>query len=458
MHAWFFVPYGPRVSSTSLSAVEIAELRRQVAAQRTALPQMYGVVDFDARPERFTVDPGVESQLGAGLESQRRRLLENDEQVAVIEAFTMLGDSVADAYAALLPEIGFQRLVDMLDEACDHGVDAVAGAPAELAALIADMERVPAWLDMELVELGARLDRNLSAHVSPYAIRGAFVATFMNAYAALPMAMTGALGEDMAANRIKETATFFTCTVLPGALERHGPGFKAAAKVRLMHSMVRFNVLRRGKWDSRVYGVPIPQVDQMPAGLLTIFVLALNVVRSGRAEFTREEQARVELSRYRCFLLGLPEQLLPGTPRGIIDALGTRQATLRKAYDDDTCGALLRATMKAYLESDHGLRSRVHDRFERSFSKAFFVKRFLEGDDARAAEMGVALSRADRVRAVAVAVLVGGQVLAYRLAQRVPGLGAVTDRRLVAKLDRTLGRLGHADFSSDAAAYRPVAP
>ena len=368
----------------------------------------------------------------------------------------MLGDAVADAYAALLPEVGFQRLVEMLDEACDHGVDAVADAPPELAALVADMERVPDWLDMELVELGARLDRNLTAHVSPYAIRGAFVATFMNAYAALPMAITGALGEDMAANRIKETATFFTCTVLPGALERHGPGFKAAAKVRLMHSMVRFNVLRRGRWDSSVYGVPIPQVDQMPAGLLTIFVLALNVVRSGRAEFTREEQARVELSRYRCFLLGLPEELLPGTPRGIIDALGTRQATLRKAYDDDTCGALLRATMKAYLEPDRSLRSRVHDRFERSFSKAFFVKRFLEGDDARAAEMGVALSRADRVRAVAVAVLVGGQVLSYRLAQRVPGLVAVTDRRLVAKLDRTLGRLGHADFSSDAAAYRPV--
>ncbi len=240
------------------NAASIDDLRRQVAAQRTALPVMYGEIDFDSRPERFTDDPDDESQLGAELAPQRRKLLENRDQVAVIEAFTMLGDAEADAYAALLPEIGFQRLVQMLDEACDHGIDAVEDAPDELVALIADMERTPDWLDMELVELGARLDRNLSAHVSPYAIRGAFVATFMNAYAALPMAITGALGEDMAANRIKETATFFTCTVLPGALGRHGPGFKAAAKVRLMHSMVRFNVLRRGKWDSTVYGVPDP--------------------------------------------------------------------------------------------------------------------------------------------------------------------------------------------------------
>ena len=36
--------------------------------------------------------------------------------------------------------------------------------------------------------------------------------------------------------------------------------------VRLMHSMVRVNVLRTGRWDLVVYGVPIPQVDQMPAG------------------------------------------------------------------------------------------------------------------------------------------------------------------------------------------------
>ena len=39
----------------------------------------------------------------------------------------------------------------------------------------------------------------------------------------------------------------------------------AAAMVRLMHSMVRFNLLHRGDhWDVKTYGIPIPQVDQMP--------------------------------------------------------------------------------------------------------------------------------------------------------------------------------------------------
>ena len=90
--------------------------------------------------------------------------------------------------------------------------------------------------------------------------------------------------------------------------------------VRLMHSMVRANVLRRpADWDQRVYGIPIPQVDQMPAGLIPIFLLAEKVLGEGRTSFTQEERARVELARYRCFLLGLPEELLADTPQGIAD-------------------------------------------------------------------------------------------------------------------------------------------
>jgi hypothetical protein len=68
-----------------------------------------------------------------------------------------------------------------------------------------------------------------------------------------------------------------------------------------------------------VYGVPIPQVDQMPAGLIPIFLMsATSDARKGRTTFTREERAKVELARYRCFLLGLPEDLLADTPIGVV--------------------------------------------------------------------------------------------------------------------------------------------
>ncbi len=156
------------------------------------------------------------------------------------------------------------------------------------------------------------------------------------------MALTGTLTNDTAAKRVNETATFFAVTTLPDALDRFGEGFKAAAMVRLMHSMVRVNALRSNSWDSAVYGVPIPQVDQMPAGLIPVFLLSYRMLREGRTEFTPSERAQVELARYRCFLLGLPEDILSDTAEGIVRFMNARNSTLRNGFDDATCGALVR--------------------------------------------------------------------------------------------------------------------
>jgi hypothetical protein len=276
----------------------ISELNAKILAQKTALPSMYGALDFDLVPERFAVGEDDETWFSAhGKEPLRRKLLEDADMVARMEAYSKLGDAVADAYAALIPEYGLMTLIEMLTTACDKGIEAVENAPPELGVFIRSMEETPDWLDMTLVEEGARLERNSVAHIAPFAVRGAFIATFMNKYAALPMVMTGTLGHATAARRVKETATFFSVTTMPGALERFGPGFKAAAMVRLMHSMVRFNVLSRGRWDQKVYGVPIPQVDQMPAGQIGSYLMSEKLLRQGRKDFTPAERALIELSR-----------------------------------------------------------------------------------------------------------------------------------------------------------------
>jgi hypothetical protein len=132
----------------------LEKVRAKVASQKTALPALYGDVDFEATPERFTDDPAV---------SVAPRLAKSGldpDKVALIKAYTMLGDVVADAYAALMPKYGFRPLIQMLTKACDEGVEAVADAPPELVAFIRDMEATPAWVDMDLVREGQRLDRN----------------------------------------------------------------------------------------------------------------------------------------------------------------------------------------------------------------------------------------------------------------------------------------------------------
>src|SRR5699024_4335974 len=165
----------------------------------------------------------------------RAELLADEALVELFTTTTMLGDVVADRYAALLADHSLKELVGMLVRACESDVEAVPEAPPELADFIAAMEVVPDWLDMELVERGARAARLQAALLAPFITRGAFVATFMNTYAALPMALTGALTGARAAHRVNETASFFAVTTQPGALDRHGPGFRAAAMVRLMH-------------------------------------------------------------------------------------------------------------------------------------------------------------------------------------------------------------------------------
>jgi hypothetical protein len=437
----------------------IQSLELNVHAQRERIPVMYGQVDFSLVPERFSEDLADASSLPARLAKRRPTLLQNRGRIAMLRAYTMLGDAVADAYAALLPQYGGRRLVAMLEEACAKGVEHVPGAPPELVAFITEMERMPAWLDRSLIELGARKQRNTIANVAPFAIRGAFFATFMNKYSALPMAITGALTSATAARRVKETATFFTTSVLPGALERFGEGFRAAAMVRLMHSLVRFNVLtRRTDWDVRTHGIPIPQVDQMPAGLINVFLLASQVLREGRTTFTQEERAVVELSRYRCFLLGLPEELLADTPREINDLMLARAATLRAGFEDATCGALVRATMAAELSQGSSPVGRLEARMERSFAKWFFMRNFVDNDRRAAARVGIDVTPLDYAWAAVTVLWITSHVQAYSLAERIPIVRDLADARLVRKLRQQLKRYGQAEYTTHGERYRPAQP
>ncbi len=432
----------------------LAELKAQVRAQKTTIPSLYGKVDFEQVPERFTTDPNARSMLVEPLARRYRPgLLRDRDRVERALAYTMLGDVVADAYAALIPTLGFRKLVDMLVLACERGLDAVPDAPPELERFITSMERTPDWLDRDLSAEGARASRVTMATLTPFVIRGAFVATFMNKYSGLPMALTGALAQNSSVQRVKETASFFTTATLPGALERFGPGFRAAAMVRLMHSMVRASLLMRpGRWDVGVYGIPIPQVDQMPAGTMPSFVTAYRAVREKRG-FTRRERAVVELCRHQCFLLGLPQDLLLETPEDIFQAMVTYAATLRDGYDDETNGALVRSTMSAYLPNDKSVKNQVFDRVERSISKVFFKHTFQVPDD-KARQMGVVPNALDYGVFAAFQAFALPQLLGHMAIERIPIANELADAFLIGRIDDLLVSYGHAEYTTDPSKHR----
>ncbi|MED5206807.1 MAG: hypothetical protein VX465_09270, partial [Pseudomonadota bacterium] len=90
----------------------------KVIAQKGAIPEIYGAVEFTRLPERYSVDPADAVELPARMAGRRAELLADEDCIATIRGYTMMGDRTADAYAALMPEFGFRRLVDMLDRAC----------------------------------------------------------------------------------------------------------------------------------------------------------------------------------------------------------------------------------------------------------------------------------------------------------------------------------------------------
>lgn len=432
-------------------------LAERVRSQRELQPALYGDVDFSLKPYRLADQLEDISSLPPRLDS-RKDILADAPVVELMRTATMLGDVVADPYASLMAERSFKGLIEMLKQACREGVDAVTDAPPELEAFIAAMEDTPDWLDMDLIEAGARVERIPMAFLAPFVTRGAFVATFLNTYAALPMALTGTLGGRMAAKRVNETTSFFTVTTLPGALERHGPGFEAAAMVRLMHSMVRYNALRKSeRWDLDVYGIPIPQLDQMPAGLLNIYLLAAQARRQGRDEFNDQERAVVEFCRYRCFLLGLPEELLPTTPDETLHLMHARAALLRDGFDDEICGGLVRATMAAYLRAGDTPFDRAAESVERSTSKAFFIRSFAGGNREKAETMGVTIGATDVARIAVTAPFIIGRFAAATAANRVPALRGLVDAYAIRTLKRRLKTYGKPEFTTDASQYTPVA-
>ncbi|AUN41403.1 DUF2236 domain-containing protein [Tsukamurella tyrosinosolvens] len=427
-------------------------LAERVRSQAALQPDLYGDVDFETPPHRHTADPDVPSALHPRM-GRRAATLDDERTVELIATTTLLGDVVADPYASLEPRFGTKTLVAMLREACREGIDAVPDAPEELRAFLAAMEDTPAWVDMRLVEEGARLARVGSALTSPFITRGVFLATFLNTYAALPMALTGALSGKRAARRINETANFFAVTTLPGALQRHREGFEAAAMVRLMHSMVRYHALTRpGAWNREVYGIPIPQVDQMPAGTIGSYLLAIRAVKEKR-DFDAHERAIVEFNRYRCFLLGLPEELLPTTPKDIVRVFLGRAALLRDDFDDETCGALVRSSMEAYLRPDRGPVDEVASLVEKAWSKTSFAIAFCDGRPSKAARMGVDFTPVDVALVALTAPFIGGRTIAAEIGVRIPLVRDGVDRYLTRLIHQRLATYGHPEFVSDGADY-----
>jgi hypothetical protein len=114
--------------------------------------------------------------------------------------------------------------------------------------------------------------------------------------------------------------------------------------------------------------------------------------------------------------------------------------------------------MAAYLRPDRSIPNRVAETIERSFSTAFFVKVFLNGDREQAKAMGVELSAADTALVAATAPFIIGRAKAVQLLDRVGPLRPAIDTYVTWALRQRLKGYGHPEFRTDATTYAHAHP
>jgi len=416
--------------------------------QKTIAPSVYGDLDLTITPERFRTELGENSIIKDNKRIQQ--LLQDKQKVEFFRQLTMMGDPLADAYAALVPEIGFKKAREMLDQAVEHGVASVPDAPKELIDLMRSVEEEPSWVDWEKIESATEFSRPITALAGEAIIRVSFMMTYVNGYQGLPMVITGALTGESAAKRMKETISTFKLATLPGALRRGGVAYKSALKVRLMHAMVRTNLLKKAKsWDYQVYGVPIPQVDQMGAALGFNYMMALYALKHG-GKFNARMEAAVEQARYLAHLLGMHEQFLSNDPKQIVETWNMCQATLR--HKSDERGKLLNdATLNAYRRPGNGWFDRAMHYLDLHSTKFMYTK--MVGK--RTAEtMGVDSAASDALSFAALfAPIVAGYGVAS-LVKRLPGGRNWVDRLSIVEIKKQLTEAGEAEYKTDAKNYK----
>lgn len=288
-------------------------------------------------------------------------------------AHLRLGDPMADELAALFeegpPGAGFRLLL----QAIDHGIESLEEPPAPLVALFAQVDRVPSWVDWDLMRLasGRILRGGLLTALSfaTYALPHCYLAT-----ANRPLAATGRL-LDATAHRYAQTTRFVIESFMPGGLRRHADGFKLAILVRLMHARVRRQLLRSGDWIPAAGEVPVNQAHTALNLVFFSFYVLRGLERLGVRFSAREEEGVLMTWRYVGHLFGVDPALVctsADEARGLVDLAFSLE------FDPDETS---RRLCRAMVEAGPAYMNIADERLARLFVRLIYpVSRHLLGD------------------------------------------------------------------------------
>ena len=166
-----------------------------------------------------------------------------------------VGDPDADAVTDALASFDQREVHRFIQAGMERDSETLADAPAALREFFERIETPPPWFDPASVHAGCRAFHEYSDLFIP----AFFVVTLQNAATLISKAfyMTGRVTTRHGLRRIRQNTRHFIEIMLPGALERHGEGWKLSVRIRLVHAQVRRLLRASGDWDEAEFGVPL---------------------------------------------------------------------------------------------------------------------------------------------------------------------------------------------------------
>lgn len=258
--------------------------------------------------EHPQVDPWIH-QAGARLGVEPP--LPTDPVFASLKEALIRRDELADELAAWFKQN--KDNTQIFDAFVAGGLAGLDTIPPVLARLERELlSQRPAWADRDRMIVGS----NAHFRLGQLGRLASGTLGLLDGYRCAPVAkvltMTGSL-DSATAKRLDETSRFFSEVVLSEGMPRDSDGFRAAIKVRLVHSFVRHGLARSESWNAEEFGHPITIMDSLGTSMSFWVPVILAAPAFGYTVTRAEAEGMMTLWNYVGYLQGVPEALLPET-------------------------------------------------------------------------------------------------------------------------------------------------
>jgi hypothetical protein len=175
-------------------------------------------------------------------------------------------------------------------------------------------EKIPTWADKKLIQKSVQFFETNIENIMT--LLGVYSLPYC--YAAADGARVLMFSQQIITNtrkRLAETGQFVLEVMHPLAFEKEGKCIRSIQKVRLMHAIVRYQIEKSNKWDTKSWGKPINQEDMAGTNLAFSLIILRGLRKIGVLVTAAEVEAFLHHWAVIGAMLGLDEKLLVFTEK-----------------------------------------------------------------------------------------------------------------------------------------------